>query len=162
MKPDIYNKAVLAVIALLLAVSTLPSHLAYAQDRPTHKDALSQIITQISDDRFYEITKPKYVNGFQKDPNNYVVLTTFTRVFKVSSSTYGKSATSDNPLQGFAERLVLSNLYGHFEPGDSFDESAKFRFLRTENGWILQGFEDDEVVENRHTVNADALDEQKK
>lgn len=146
----------------LLGVVTavVSSHLAYAQDRPDHTNALFQIIRQISDDRFYIITKPKYVNGFQKDPNNYVVLTTFTRVFTVSSSTYAKSATSDNPLQGFAERLVLSNLYGHFEPGDSFDESGKFSFLRTEKGWILQ--EGDTVVENRHTGHADALDEQKK
>jgi hypothetical protein len=146
-------------IVMLAAVSFHP---AYAQDRPDHKNALSQIIRQISDDRFYTITKLEYANGFQKDPNNYVVLTTFTKVFKVSSSTYGKSATSDNPLQAFAERLVLSNLYGHFEPGDSFDESAKFSFLRTEKGWILQGFEGDSVVETRHTEHADVLDAQAK
>ena len=148
--------ATLAFIALFAGCGV-------AQDRPDHTNALSQIKTLISnDDGSFKITKLVYVNGFQKDPNNYIVFTTFTTVFKVSSSTYEKSVTSDNPLQAFGERVAISIHYGHFEPGDSFDESAKFRFLRTENGWILQGFEGDAVVENRHTANADALDEQKK
>ena len=110
----------------------------------------------------FKITKLVYVNGFQKDPNDYVVFTTFTRGFKVSSSTYGKSSTADNPLQGWAERLVLSSLYGKFEPGDSFDETCQFRFLRTENGWILQGYEGDAEVVNKHTDGTDALAAQRR
>jgi hypothetical protein len=58
--------------------------------------------------------------------------------------------------------VALSSLYGHFEPGDSFDEACQFRFLRTENGWILQGYEGDEEVVNRHTEGTDALAAQQK
>jgi hypothetical protein len=146
--------ATLAFIVLLLAGC------GHAQDRPTHKDALDQISKLISEDGS-TITKPVYVNGFRKDSNDYIVLMTFTRNFMVSSSTYEKS-TADNPIIAFAESVALSSLYGHFEPGDSFDEACKFRFPRTENGWILQGYEGDAEVVNRHTPHADALDEQKK
>jgi hypothetical protein len=157
MKPDLYTKAVLTVIALL-ATATSGCH----STQPDHTDALSQIKTLISnDDGSFKITKLVYVNGFQKDPTDYVVFTTFTRVFKVSSSTYEKS-TADNPIVAFAERLVLSNLYGNFESGDSFDEACQFRFLRTENGWILQGYEGDAEVVNKHTDGTDALAAQRR
>lgn len=133
-----------------------------ATDRPDHKNALTQIMSQLSDPS-YSITKLQYANGFEKDQNNYIVLATYTRVFKVSASTFAKSISdSDNPLVRWAQSVAVSSVYGHFEPGDSFDESAKFRFLRTENGWVLQGFEGDEVIEARHAERADALDAQKK
>ena len=145
-----------------VVMAVVSSHPACAQDRPDHKNALTQIMSQLSDPS-YSITKLQYANGFEKDQNNYIVLTTYTRVFKVSSSTFAKSISdSDNPLVRWAQSVAVSSVYGHFEPGDSFDESAKFRFLRTENGWVLQGFEGDEVTEARHTEHADALDEQKK
>ena len=148
------------LLGVVLAVGSF--HLAYAQDRPDHKNALAQIMSQLSDPS-YSITKLQYANGFEKDQNNYIVFTTYTRVFKVSSSTFAKSISdSDNPLMRWAQSVAVSSVYGHFEPGDSFDESAQFRFLRTENGWLLQGFEGDEVIEARHTENADALDAQKK
>ena len=149
--------------ALCIVMLTALSACAAAADRPDHKDALSQILRQINDnDKLYTITKLEYANGFQKDPNDYIVLTTFTRVFKVSSSAFAKAMASDNPIRAWAESLVLSKLYGHFEPGDSFDESGKFGFLRTEKGWILQGYEEDPVIETKHTEHADALDAQKK
>jgi hypothetical protein len=145
-----------------VVMAVLFSHLARAQDRPDHKNALTQIMSQLSDPS-YSITKLQYANGFEKDQNNYIVLTTYTRVFNVSSSTFAKSISdSDNPLVRWAQSVAVSSVYGHFEPGDSFDESAQFRFLRTENGWLLQGFEGDEVIEARHTERADALDAQKK
>jgi hypothetical protein len=145
-----------------VVMAVVSSHPACAQDRPDHKNALAQIMSQLSDPS-YSITRLQYANGFEKDQNNYIVFTTYTRVFKVSSSTFAKSISdSDNPLVRWAQSVVVSSVYGHFEPGDSFDESAKFRFLRTENGWILQGYEGDAEVVNRHTEIADALDEQKK
>ena len=150
------------LLGVVLAVVSFPELACSATDRPDHKNALTQIMSQLSDPS-YSITKLQYVNGFEKDQNNYIVLTTYTRVFKVSSSTFAKSISdSDNPLVRWAQSVAVSSVYGHFEPGDSFDVSAKFRFLRTENGWVLQGFEGDEVTEARHTERADALDAQKK
>jgi hypothetical protein len=139
---------------VVLAVAS--SHLAYAQDRPDHKDALSQINTLLSGDdtalaggsplfllawnsagssRDFKITKLEYVNGYQKDANNYIVATTYTRVFNVSLSGIFKKSFADDPL------LPAAVIWGHFESGDSFDEECKFLFLRTEKGWILQGYE---------------------
>jgi hypothetical protein len=139
---------------VVLAVASF--HLAYAQDRPDHTNALSQINTLLSSDdtalaggaplfllawnsagssRDFEITNPKYVNGYQKDPNNYIVAATYTRRFKKSLSGIFKKSFADDPL------LPAALIWGHFESGDSFDEECKFLFLRTENGWILQGYE---------------------
>jgi hypothetical protein len=148
----------------IVPLAAVSPHPAYAQDRPNHENAKSQIMNLLSDgnEESFTITNLKYVNGFQKDTSNYIVMTTFTRVFKVSSGTFRKSLSSDNPILSVAGGLAASLTWGHFEPGDSFDEACKFRFLRTENGWILQGFEGDTVVENRHTEHADALDAQEK
>jgi hypothetical protein len=149
----------------IVVLAVVSFHLAYAQDRPDHTNALSQIKKLISNDDgsgSFTITKLVYVNGFQKDISNYIVLTTFTREFKVSSGTFQKSISSDNPVVSWAGGMAASVIWGHFEPGDSFDEECQFRFLRTENGWILQGYEGDTVVKNRHTGHADALDAQAK
>jgi hypothetical protein len=64
-------------------------HLVNAQDRPNHTDAVNQIRREnLSDNRFFAITHLTYVNGFEKDRNNYIVATTFTREFKVSSKEF--------------------------------------------------------------------------
>jgi len=122
----------------------------------------------ISDNRYFTITKLKYVNGFQRDTNNYIVSTTFTRVFKVSSKELsnkeglGKSKSIDeNLINEMTWDLAIGFMWGHFEPGDSFDEACEFRFLRTENGWILQSGAQTVIV-NRHTEHADALDAREK
>jgi hypothetical protein len=147
---------------LVVMTAVIASNLAYAQDRPDHKNALSQINTLLSNDdgalsgggalyegsallqltwnsngssRDFTITKPEYVNGYQKDTNNYIVAATYTRMFKVSLSGIFGQSWADDPL------LPAVLIWGHFESGDSFDESAKFLFLRTEKGWIIQGYE---------------------
>jgi hypothetical protein len=136
--------------------AVLASNLACAQDRPNHTNALSQITTLLSNDdgalsggsalaqlawkdsngssRDFTITKPEYVNGYQKDTNHYIVAATYTRTFKVSLSGIFKKL-ADDPL------LPAALIWGHFESGDSFDESCNFSFLRTEKGWIIQGYE---------------------
>src|ERR1039458_9544126 len=91
-----------------VVMAVVSSHPACAQDRPDHKNALTQIMSQLSDPS-YSITKLQYANGFEKDQNNYIVLTTYTRVFKVSSSTFAKSISdSDNPLVRWAQSVAVS------------------------------------------------------
>jgi hypothetical protein len=159
---------------VVLAVASF--HLAYAQDRPEHNNALSQIKTLLSNDdtalvggsplwllawnsagssRDFTITNLKYVNGYQKDANNYIVATTYTRAFNVSLS--GIFKKPDDPL------LPAALIWGHFESGDSFDEECKFLFLRTENGWILQGYEGGFSVVTSHMEHQarEALQKQK-
>jgi hypothetical protein len=149
------NKRFQGLLVVMTAV--IASSLAYAQDRPDHTTALSQINTLISNDdgalaggsvlfqlawkdsggssRDFRITNLKYANGYQQDANNYIVDATYTRTFKVSLSGIFQKSWADDPL------LPAALIWGHFESGDSFDESAKFLFLRTEKGWILQGYE---------------------
>src|SRR5208282_2079694 len=70
----------------IVGLAVVSFHSAYATDRPDHKNALAQIRNLIGgDDRYFYITKPNYVNGFQRDTNDYIVFTTYTIVFKVSS-----------------------------------------------------------------------------
>ncbi len=128
---------------LCILVSVVASfHSAYGQNRPDHKDALNQIRKMLSDDRILEITKLTYVNGTQTDINHYVVAVTYTRVFKVSSKTlYDKDGMPiQNPANAADAALTIlsyminassGNLYGHFEPGDSFDEECQFIFIGT-------------------------------
>ncbi len=163
----------LVVSSQLACAAQIPS-----QDRPDHTTALSQINNLISDEQYFTITNLVYVkeNSFQQDANNYIVSTTFTRTFKVSSATLKKSysdlpSPSDSSMPSLVMKSQVTLLgmlgpiyvdlhYGHFEPGDYFDEAQQFRFLRTESGWILQNDDDSSatVVVNRHTENADALD----
>jgi hypothetical protein len=165
----LFCRALFCTVALVLA----SFHSAYGQDRPDHKNALDQIRKMLGDDRIFEITKLAYVNGTQTDINHYVVAATYTRVFKVSSKTlYDKDGLPiQNPVNAADAALtVLSylvnassgNLYGRFEPGDSFDISCQFVFLGTENGWVLQDRQTFETIVARHTEHADAMDAQEK
>jgi hypothetical protein len=156
-------------IAVLVVASF---HSAYGQNSPDHKDALNQIKNDSGSPWISSITKLEYVNGYQIDDNHYVVATTFTRVFKVSSKELydkdgvyrGKAvdkAIDENPLA--ATMAVLQNLlvnYGRFEPADSLDEACNYLFLRTEKAWILQGSQGVESIITRHTERADAMDAQ--
>jgi len=135
-------------------------HPAYGIEHPDHTDALNQIRKLLTDDRYFEITNPKYVNGYVKDANNYIVAVTFTRVFKVSSNAFvnkpnhPKRGLCDNSTKIFGDAAYLDNLFGNFEPDDRFDEACQFSFLQTENGWILQDVEGEESVVARHTEHA--------
>ena len=119
-----------------------------SDNAPGHHEALSQIRELISNENAYTVTKLSYVNGFQKDTSNYVVSTTFTRKFKVSSKELANEV-------GFLMAIKVWAIYGSFEPGDSFDEAQDFLFLRTEKGWILQGFDGGESsVQSKHIQSA--------
>lgn len=157
-------------IAVLIAASF---HSAYGQNRPNHTDALNQIKNMLSDDSILEITKLVYVNGTQTDINHYLVAVTYTKVFKVSSKTlFDKDGMPlKNPANAAEGALTIlsylvnagsGNLFGRFEPGDSFDLSCQFIFIGTENGWVLQGPQSYETIVARHTEHADAVDAQEK
>jgi hypothetical protein len=75
---------VLFCVVLLAAITV---HSAYAADRPNHANALTQISKSIGvEEEAFDITKLAYVNGYQKDANNYVVSASYTRAWKVSST----------------------------------------------------------------------------
>jgi len=149
-------------VTLVLASFHSAYGLAYGMEHPDHTDAKNQIRKLLADDRYFEITSLEYVNGYVKDANNYIVAITFTRVFKVSSDDFvhkqnhPKAGLCDNSPNIFGDAAYLDNLFGNFAIDDRFDETCRFSFLQTENGWVLQDIEGEESIVARHTENYDA------
>jgi hypothetical protein len=146
-----------------LVISTLLS-LAYCQSalaggRPSHETALAQIRRALPDNYAVTVTDLKYVNGYALDAGRYVAVVTYKLNMKISSEKSNQSFNKDlkSGINAFGE-LTLIMMFGHFEPGDSFDEAQEYIFLDTENGWILQGPKGDAQVTARHTPNADAAE----
>jgi hypothetical protein len=148
------------VLSMLAAVAS-PIAQAADADRPNHADALAKISSLLSaanptsygNNAYSSITNLKYENGYQRDANHYVVVATYTRVFKfspkcISAMAAGKDGKADGPR--FVTDLGLAFGYGEFQAGDSFDEARSYNFLRTEKGWILLGPEGNVTVGNRH------------
>ena len=112
-------------------------------------DALAQITDSMAredamprDNTLYSIGQFKYANGYQEDVSHYIVVVTYQRVFKIglqdiSNAAIDKTPNSGNPV-GLIATGVLAFKYGEFAAKDWIDEALSFRFLRTENGWLLQ------------------------
>jgi hypothetical protein len=147
--------ACVALIGLLLS-----SARAAETSRPDRANALAQIKRYLSDqgsaesNELWDLKNLKYANGYQKDSNRYVVILTFTRVFKKAAAEIVSSAKADNKTKEIMDQYVLAlsigSKFGDFHAGDSFDEAWSFDFLLTENGWLITGPEGDSTVQARH------------
>jgi hypothetical protein len=140
-----------------------------ATDRPNHSDALAQIAafmtkvdTTLGGDTLYSISNLRYANGYQEDVSHYIVVAAYQREFKVglrdiSNATIDKKPNPDN-IAGVIATGVLLWKYGEFSAGDSFDEARRFRFMQTENGWILANSSDDpDILAKHHKPKASSL-----
>lgn len=101
-------------------------------NKPDKSQAISQVEKELTSDRWVA-TNVQYVNGFAKDENNYVVSVSFTRLFEKSLDEIYR----ENQELG----KFIRNLYGNVEPGMAFDETADAKFVKSENGWIMRGWE---------------------
>jgi hypothetical protein len=134
-------------VLILTGASLYGAHAAEI-DRPSHADALNQVMefmarvdATLGGDQMSSVSNFKYANGYQEDANHYVVIVNYRRVFKVglqdiSNATIDKTPNPNN-LGGLLTTGMLSFLYGDFTAGDWFEEARSYRFLRTETGWLI-------------------------
>jgi len=132
----------------------------HPSDRPDHSDALSQIARVIARDSNLKISGLQYENGY-KDRDKYIVIATWIETAKKSSAQLRKEALEwadkvrrdPHATQNEREAAMLAGtlaIMGNsglsqklgspdVEAGKPVSKRASFRFISTENGWLLSG-----------------------
>lgn len=112
-------------------------------NKPDKNEAVSQVEKELTSD-VWKPSNVQYVNGYAKNENNYIVSVSFTRSFEK----YLDEIYRENQELGKSIR----NVYGNIEPGMAFDETADAKFVKSENGWIMLGWEAGPSVIGRNTT----------
>ena len=134
--------------------------LAACSGKPSSGDIREMVTQQLIDDNnkdWIEISDFEKTNGFEKDPNTYVVDIKYKVVFKKSLEEIAKeaqqeagnakpdtgSAMVDRELSSLGGALAgigvlaLQFQHGNFKAGDSYEKTDQVTLIKTDNGWQL-------------------------
>ncbi len=108
--------------------------------RPNRANAIKQIKEYL--EAFYQdkvsCTNLKYVNGYEKDRNNYVVVAEYTLTLQKNPEELEKDIAKANSVDTCLFSLTIFYFFGEkAKAGDSVTLTREYPFKRTENGWLL-------------------------
>jgi hypothetical protein len=153
---ELFGRRLLPPSALVLLMLN-----AGCQSRPSDSTVEEQVleVLQRTPNPLWEVDDFERVNGFEQDPNHYVVEFAYTLRFLQSWRQEGEDgktvskAVSKNVKSGSRDfdkavhsvldigtslvSMALINQYGHFQSKDEFRKKDSATFRKTEQGWKL-------------------------
>lgn len=123
----------LLLVLLITGCSNKPS------DDTIQQQVTDQLTTEYGT-AIFDVTNFKKVNGIPRDDNTYIAEVEYDLQFKVNLEQSAKALQpeSENIFAASMKAASLGITFGDFKAGDIQHKKARVRFIRTDNGWIIE------------------------
>ncbi len=126
----IHMKQLMFLIILIFTVSNCLA-------KPNNKEIEKQVLQSLSNELFL-VENYKKTNGFEKNSKTYTAYVNYDIVFKKSLQDFAEQS----PL----EAMALQMQFGDFKPGFRVMKEERVMFIKTENGWRIDGKTNERII----------------